>query len=58
MGNITVKVMEYERTEKMNLGREMVANATKDLTHDKSHTGAEHWNRLGALYDRVCSTHG
>lgn len=34
----TVRVMEYDNTEYMNLGTVMVANATRDLVHDSSHT--------------------
>ena len=30
--------MEYDNTEYMNLGTVMVANATRDLVHDSSHT--------------------
>jgi hypothetical protein len=30
--------MEYDNTEYMNLGTVMVANATRDLVHDRSHT--------------------
>lgn len=34
----TVRVMEYDNTEYMNLGTVMVANATRDLVHDNNHT--------------------
>lgn len=30
--------MEYDNTEYMNLGTVMVANVTRDLVHDSSHT--------------------
>lgn len=41
----------------MNLGREIVANATKALTHDRSHTTEEHWYSFAIFNHIACSTH-